>query len=86
MYRPKRIVSRRRAGRILRGIYACLFAALVIMCLPVPGKRAYASGAGKVFPVDAFNGEWDYGEASDATMHTLTIQLQSDGTATLTYH
>lgn len=86
MYRPKRIVSRRRAGRILRGIYACLFAALVIMCLPVPGKRAYASGAGKVFPVDAFNGEWDYGEASDATTHTLTIQLQSDGTATLTRH
>ena len=62
MYRPKHTVSKRRAGRILRGIYACFFAALVIAFLMMPSGNVKAAGGGKGYPVDAFNGVWNFTE------------------------
>ena len=75
MYRPKRTVSKRRAGRILRGIYACFFAALFIGIMILPAKEIQA--AGKVYPVDAFNGVWDYSDKGDATTFTLMADLSA---------
>jgi hypothetical protein len=43
MYRPKHTVSKRRAGRILRGIYACFFATLFIGIMILPAKEIQAA-------------------------------------------
>ena len=78
MYRPKRTFSKGRAGRILRGICACFFAALVIGFMIIPAKEIQA--AGKVYPVEAFNGTWDFEDTVTNSTQTLTIQINGDGT------
>ena len=84
MYRPKHTVSKHRAGRILRGICACFFAALVIGIMIMPAKEIQAIG--KVYPVDAFNGVWDYSDKGNATTFTLTMQVNADGTVSYTHY
>ena len=86
MYRPRRTVSKIRVGRISRGIYACFFVALMLVCLVIPSGKVRAAGAGKSYPVDAFNGTWDYPSKAGATTHNLTMQLNADGTVYFATH
>ena len=86
MYRPRRTVSKIKVGRITRGIYACFFVALLLACLVIPSGKAQAAGDGKSYPVDAFNGTWDYPSKAGATTHNLTMQLNADGTVYFATH
>ena len=86
MYRPRRTVSKIRVGRITREIYACFFVALLLACLVILSGKARAASDGKSYPVDAFNGTWDYPNKSGATTHNLTMQLNADGTVYFSTH